>query len=538
MNQWFDLLGGLGVFLLGVVVMTDGLRGLAGDALRDALTRFTRSPYSGAATGAISTAILQSSSATTVAAVGFVGAGLLTFPQALGVIFGANIGTTITGWLVALLGFKLELKTAVMPLILLGVLLKLFGRGRAEPAGFALAGFGLIFVGIAAMQSGMAGFQGQVTPADFPPNTWVGRFQLVLLGVLITLVTQSSSAGVAAALTAVHAGAISFEQAAALVIGMDVGTTSTALFATLGSASETRRTGYSHVVYNLFTGLFAFLFLLPYVAVWQWLVPGAIYLQAELALVGFHTLFNILGTLAVLPLTRHFANLMMRLVPDRPSQLVGLLDRQLLKDAPVALEAVRVTLVDLFAAQIQYCLALMRKQDGANPERLAELAQAVETCQAYLDQIHSHPQREREWQFLKACLHTVDHLQRMQSRLASPKEAQCWQSASQLIDAGTSLDGGLRELRNLLNKREWSGAAQRASSMAERIGTEEAKQRETVIADIASGREDTVNGDLLLAALVWMQRIGDHCWRASHHLDEAARYSYLPTRGAESPRPA
>ncbi len=108
-------LGGLGLFLLGMTVLTDGLRALAGRALRRLLSRFTRSPLSGAMTGAVTTAVVQSSSATTVAAVGFVGAGLLTFPQALGIVLGANVGTTMTGWLVALLGFKLELGTAAMP---------------------------------------------------------------------------------------------------------------------------------------------------------------------------------------------------------------------------------------------------------------------------------------------------------------------------------------------------------------------------------------------------------------------------------------
>ena len=160
MSEVLESLGGLGVFLLGVVIMTAGLKGVAGDALRSALTRFTKSPLSGACTGAVSTAILQSSSATTVAAVGFVGAGLLSFPQALGIIFGANVGTTITGWLVALLGFKFQLGSVVLPLILAGVLLHLFGRGRLQQGGLALAGFGLIFVGIATMQAGMSSMQG------------------------------------------------------------------------------------------------------------------------------------------------------------------------------------------------------------------------------------------------------------------------------------------------------------------------------------------------------------------------------------------
>ena len=123
MNQWMELAGGLGLFLVGVILMTDGLRAVAGELMRRALTRFTHSPASGALSGAVSTAILQSSSATTVAAVGFVGAGLLSYPQALGIIFGANLGTTITGWMVALLGFKLDLATLLLPVVLLGALL-------------------------------------------------------------------------------------------------------------------------------------------------------------------------------------------------------------------------------------------------------------------------------------------------------------------------------------------------------------------------------------------------------------------------------
>ena len=121
-----NTLGGLGVFLLGMVVMTDGLKAIAGGALRHALAQFTKSPTSGAITGAIGTAIIQSSSATTVAAVGFVGAGLITFSQSLGIIFGANIGTTITGWLVAIVGFKIEIDSIALPFVLVGVLLRLF----------------------------------------------------------------------------------------------------------------------------------------------------------------------------------------------------------------------------------------------------------------------------------------------------------------------------------------------------------------------------------------------------------------------------
>ena len=245
--------GGLGLFLLGMIVLTDGLRALTGESLPRALARFTRSPLSGATTGAIATAILQSSSATTVAAVGFVGAGVLTFAQGLGLIFGANLGTTVTGWMVALLGFKLKVGVLVLPLIPLGAILRLFGKGRLSSAGYALAGFGLVFVGISMLQTGMGSLGSLITPESFPGDTWTGRLGLIAIGAVMTIVTQSSSAGVATALAALSAGAIAFPQAAALVIGMDVGTTATAALATIGGSVSARRTGLAHVVYNLFT---------------------------------------------------------------------------------------------------------------------------------------------------------------------------------------------------------------------------------------------------------------------------------------------
>ena len=269
-----------------------------------------RSPVSpgarraGALTGAATTALIQSSSATTVATIGLVGAGLLTFPQALGVIFGANIGTTLTGWIVATLGFKVKLGLIAPVMTLAGVLLRLFARGALAEAGLGLAGFSLLFIGLDMMQAGLAALEGGVTPTVFPDDTVFGRFQLVLIGVAITLVTQSSSAGVATALVALHTGAISFYQAAALVIGMDVGTTFTAVIASLGGSTAMRRTGYAHVTYNVATGLMAFA-ILP---VFVWATAGFLERggDQQLTLVAFHSLFNLIGVLAILPITGVF----------------------------------------------------------------------------------------------------------------------------------------------------------------------------------------------------------------------------------------
>lgn len=533
MSELFETLGGLGVFLLGVVIMTAGLKGVAGDALRAALTRFTRSPLSGACTGAVSTAILQSSSATTIAAVGFVGAGLLSFPQALGVIFGANVGTTITGWLVALVGFKLKLGSVVLPLILAGVLMHLFGKGRVQQAGFALAGFGLIFVGIETMQAGMSSIQGQVTPDTFPSDTLAGRFQLVLIGVVITLVTQSSSAGVAAALTAVHTGTISFEQAAAMVIGMDVGTTATAMFATMGGAAETRRTGYSHVVYNVLTGMGAFVLLGPYVWLWQTLAPGLLADQAEIALVAFHTGFNAVGVLLILPLAHPFARLMYRLVPEARSSLVGHLDHHLLSDAFVALEAAHSTQEAIFRAQLDMAKALLSEHPACDAEALGDIDAALLTTARYLDQIHSQPERSREWQMLMACMHSLDHMQRLQHRLRmAAATLGSRRVATAPAERIAQVSGTLRELRQAPH---WKAAAQVAGQSAAMLEGAYNRVREDIMGDVAAGRIEADVGAQRLDSDRWLSRVSHHIWRISHHLqlaDDASHRDSPPLQPA------
>jgi phosphate:Na+ symporter len=165
----FKLLGGIGLFLLGMVLLTDGLKAFAGEALRRALVRFTGTPLKAFGSGALVTAMVQSSSATTVTVIGFVSAGLLTFPQAVGVVMGASLGTTGTGWIVAVLGLKISLGFYALPLVGLGAFLKLLGRGRMKSLGLALAGFGVIFIGIETLQAGMQGFSGYGTPETPPP---------------------------------------------------------------------------------------------------------------------------------------------------------------------------------------------------------------------------------------------------------------------------------------------------------------------------------------------------------------------------------
>lgn len=515
-------LGGLGLFLLGMIIMTDGLHALAGNAMRSALMRFTHSPASGVLTGAASTAILQSSSAVTVAAVGFVGTGLIQFPEALGIIFGANIGTTITGWLVALLGFKLKLGTVMLPLILFGAILRLFAKGRVAHVGYAIAGFGLIFVGITMMQQGMAGFSDVVSFDDLPTDSLSGLLKLVALGIIFTFITQSSSAGVAAALTALFSNLINFEQAAALVIGMDIGTTVTAAMATLGGSVGARRTGYSHVIYNFFTGAGALLLITPYTWVWQSVSPNALVNNAEIALVAFHTTFNTLGVIVVLPLTRQFVYMVERLVPEKKTSFTAGLEHALLTQPSLALTAVQQGVLTEFIALLNHALAILSIDDIGKRADLPELHRALDRTHAYIDRIHLSPGEQSDWERLVALIHTLDHIQRLHERFEEEEDRALTAKASEpLLEVSQLLIHTIDEVLKHLTAQEWEAAAHCAEEAFYEITQQAEPLRKTILDKTATGEMNVPQSTNHLEALRWMRRVSKHLSRISYHYSQA-----------------
>ncbi len=296
--------GGLGLFLLGMGLMTDGLKLAAGPALHRILIGATRTRAHALGSGILVTALVQSSSAVTVATIGFVNAGLLTLGPALWVLFGANVGTTMTGWIVALVGLKFKVEALAMPLAGIGALLRLTGEGRRSGAiGTALAGFGLLFMGIALLQQAFAGLAGQISlPQGEGPVAVMAQLGI---GVLMTVLMQSSSAAMAITLTAAQGGLISAQGAAAVVIGANIGTTVTALLAVIGATPNARRAASAHVVFNLLTGAVALL-LLPWLIGALGVAREALGLPhdpaAKLAL--FHTTFNLIGVLLMWPLAQ------------------------------------------------------------------------------------------------------------------------------------------------------------------------------------------------------------------------------------------
>ena len=292
------LIGGLGLFLVGMWLMTEGLKVAAGPSLKMLLERWTNTRAKGLATGFALTALVQSSSAVTVAAIGFVNAGVLTLGQAVWVIFGSNVGTTMTGWIVATVGFNVNIEFLALPLIGLGMGIRLVFPGTAKGAlGEALAGFGLFFLGVSVLKETFEGIAA-VIPVETISGGYFRDFLFVLAGFAITALAQSSSASIAVALSAVSGGLIGLETGAAMVIGANLGTTVTGMLAVLNATSNAKRVAASHVVFNLMTGALAFLILPGFI----WAIrlgigagladPGP---AATLAL--FHTLFNVSGVL-------------------------------------------------------------------------------------------------------------------------------------------------------------------------------------------------------------------------------------------------
>ncbi len=523
MNALLEVLGGAGLFILGMNVMSDGLNRLAGETMRRTLGSFTKTPLTGTITGTIVTALIQSSAATIVMAIGFVGAGLLTFPQALGIIFGANIGTTFTGWIVALIGFTFNLKTIAMPLLFVGALMRLIKNQKIAAFGYVISGFAAIFVGIAMLQSGMEGYRDVLSPNNFPPDTFLGRFLLLLLGAGITLFTQSSSAGVAAAITALHVGNISLPQAAAMVIGMDIGTTNIALIASLGGNVNARRTGLSHVIYNILTGLGSFFVLPYYLQIAEYVFPNSATANPELVLVGFHTSFNTLGVLLVLPFTQSFAKLIIWLVPSRKNAMTEHLEPALLKNPPVAMEGVIRALGEISQAlfsTLAELLAKKRENVSGSWAKIEDVESAIGEVRLYLSQINDPIAIQKGFQQKVRAVHILDHLSRLIVRARKSGRLESARSTNEFGEflgrLKSALEAACGTSPQCLHESH-EALTQLTSRLHQQQEVLRREQIERGVVGLTSIDELTQRLD----ALRWLQRVAYHALRITYHLTTA-----------------
>lgn len=325
-----QILGALGIFLYGLQVMSEGLQKVAGTKLRAVLSGATKNRFLGTLSGFLVTCAVQSSSATTVMIVAFCSAGLLTLTQSLGVIFGANIGTTTTAWLVSLLGFKVKISAFAVPLIGIGFFSQFIRKwSLPHKLGQVLVGFGLLFLGLGILKDALPDVESHPQIVDIlqylEPGTALGLFLAIVFGTVLTALVQSSSASMAITLTAAAMGYIDFPTACAIALGQNIGTTVTAALATIGAPLVARRAAMAHFLFNLLGSIWPMLFLSPFLLVVDRLVPGdpygtskeAIEMAVPTHIAAFHTLFNVINTGIFLTFLEPFERLVVRLLPDK-----------------------------------------------------------------------------------------------------------------------------------------------------------------------------------------------------------------------------
>lgn len=306
--SFFDflrLIGSLGLFLYGMKIMSEGLQKFAGDSLRRILTAMTTNRVTGVLTGVLITALIQSSSATTVMVVSFVNAGLLTLTQSIGVIMGANIGTTVTAWLISALGFKVDIAAFALPLLAFGIPLLFSGKSSRKSVGEFIFGFSFLFMGLQALKANAPDLGANPEMLAFVQNyTDMGFLSIILflfIGAILTMIMQASAATMAITLIMCANGWIDYHLGVALVLGENIGTTITANLAALTGNTQSRRAALAHLVFNIFGVMWVLVLFYPFTAAVSWFVTDVMNISdpavaVSFKLAAFHTAFNISNT--------------------------------------------------------------------------------------------------------------------------------------------------------------------------------------------------------------------------------------------------
>ena len=306
--SFFDflrLIGSLGLFLYGMKIMSEGLQKFAGDSLRRILTAMTTNRVTGVLTGVLITALIQSSSATTVMVVSFVNAGLLTLTQSIGVIMGANIGTTVTAWLISALGFKVDIAAFALPLLAFGIPLLFSGKSSRKSIGEFIFGFSFLFMGLQALKANAPDLGANPEMLAFVQNyADMGFFSIILflfIGAILTMIVQASAATMAITLIMCANGWIDYQLGVALVLGENIGTTITANLAALTGNTQARRAALAHLVFNIFGVIWVLILFYPFTNAVSWFVTNVMRISdpsvaVSFKLAAFHTAFNISNT--------------------------------------------------------------------------------------------------------------------------------------------------------------------------------------------------------------------------------------------------
>lgn len=547
MSTVISVLGGVGLFLLGMSVMTNGLKALAGPGLRATLSKAAATPLSGAFWGAFVTLIVQSSSATTMTTIGLVSAGLLTFTQGLGLVFGANVGTTGTSWLIALIGVRVSLTKAALPMIFAGALVSLLGRGRLSAAGASLAGFALVLFGLTTLQEGMGGVAERLHPSNLPAvfgagvswwSSLYGVLALILLGVVMTAVMQSSTAAIAVTLSANFAGAVGLDQACALIIGQNIGTATSSAMAAIGASSTAKRLALAYILFKLIAALIA-LILFPVTI--PLLVRASKTIAGVTLLAGYHSAYNVVGVAVMLPLIHRFTRFVERILPERSAPLTVCLDRAALATPLAAEEAVRRTVARSLGTMCGGIAAALTAANrgtsdgpGKNAVPVTEVSDALRRALEFVSEASGPPESKREEEWLTDTLHALDHASRLAEVAAENGEFRATPGGSDDVRAAELCAEAMQNAVLVAGKVGALPADTEKPVAADGVSTRQAiaqleqcvktlrelqlAHRKVTLGSVAAG---AVSADEAIARVASVQRLealARHAWRSGVHL--------------------
>ena len=310
---------GIAILLFGMIMLEEGFKVFTKGPLQTILKKATNKLYKSITVGAFVTALIQSSSLVSVITISFISAGLITLAEGLGLIFGANIGTTATAWLVAGFGLKINISTLAMPMLVFGIIFSFQKKISLKGIGSVLAGLGFFFLGIHYMKQGFDVFSNYIDLTQYSVSGYLGVLIYAGIGIIITTILQSSSATLALILTALAAGQINYENALALAIGSNIGTTITAVLGAISSNISGKRLAGAHLIFNVTTGVIAIVFIFPLANFVNYLseIVGIGLSDYTLKLALFHTIFNVLGVLIMIPLISRLERFLLKFFKDK-----------------------------------------------------------------------------------------------------------------------------------------------------------------------------------------------------------------------------
>lgn len=389
------IIAGIALFLIGMNYMENGFKLFSGGSLETILEKFTRTTPRAIGTGFLATAVVQSSSLVTVIIISFLSAGLIGLTQAVGVIFGSNVGTTATAWLVSSIGLKISIAQYALPMLIFGVVMQFSKRSSYKGFGSVLIGLGFIFLGIDYMKEGFETLRENINLAEYAIPGYLGVFVFILFGAIATVIIQSSSATMAIIITALASGQIDYVNALSLAIGTNVGTTVTAAIAAVASNKNGKRLAVAHLIFNVITALIAVVFIYQLAGLVDKLAPVLSISETNVAmkLALFHTLFNVIGVLAVSPFIKYLVRFLQTLFKPKAKDRskAKYLTDEVMELPSTALAAIRketIHLYDISLKAVVHAMNLRRREIFSDKDIDKVLVQSVELINIDIDKIY------------------------------------------------------------------------------------------------------------------------------------------------------